>query len=223
MQRKIKRLGATFDKNNRWYTQTSDLNIGEDKPNPDLNIAEDKPNPDLGVQQEEACGGIDLSVCNLKKSPVVARKMQKLVSSLSKKLSPRLDPHILGDIFSAHAVSQSYFNKDFTDLYDFCRALQSFCSHQSIKIDCQAVMDAISGAQGKPGMCIKPGHVGSDVKNSYGASIFFPWSDGSEWGLQEVIARYKELDFTNKTKWNTFLRTYRSLAHQFQSRTGHFK
>jgi hypothetical protein len=237
MERKRKRLGATFDKNSGWYTQGSDLNIGEDKPSPDLNIGMDKPSPDLnigmdkpspdlGLQGVEAGGGIDLSVCDLKRSDRVTQKMRTLVHFLSNKLSPKFDAPTLAAILSAHAISQSYFNKDYTDLYDFCRALQSFSSNQSIKTRCQAVMDAISDPkrQGSArAMCIEGGHVGSDVRNSFGVSIFFPWGEQSAWGAPEVIARYNQLDFSKKTGWATFLRRYRGLGHQFQARTGAFK
>jgi hypothetical protein len=140
--------------------------------------------------------------------------MRKLVDRLLSKLDQRLDPAIFSATLAAHAVSQSYFNKDFTDLYDFCRALQGFSSDASIRNCCKAVMDAIKA------MCIKRGSIGRDVANSNGVSIFFPWG---EWNEQDVIARYRDLEFIKETKWNVFLRTYRNLMRQFEERSGAFK
>jgi hypothetical protein len=74
-------------------------------------------------------------------------------------------------------------------------------------------MDAIKA------MCIKRGSIGRDVANSYGASIFFPWG---EWSEQDVIARYRDLEFIKETKWNVFLRTYRNLIRQFEEGGGAF-
>jgi hypothetical protein len=150
----------------------------------------------------------------LKKTDGVTKAMKELVPLLLDKLSRRLDAGIFAAVLGAHSISQSYFNKDFTDLYDFCRALQSFCPDRSIRSGCQSVQDAIKV------MCKKRGSAGSDVSNSYGISIFFPWG---EWDKQEIIARYRDLDFIKETKWNTFLLTYRKLAHQFEARMGDFK
>jgi len=89
-----------------------------------------------------------------------------------------------GAILSAHAVSQSYFNKDFTDLHDFCRALKGFYPSEEIRERCGRVMSAIKD------MCPAPQSVGDIVKNSKGVSIYFPWDD---W--EETDSRYNEANF----------------------------
>ncbi len=212
--RKARRLGASLDLNMGWglYKEKPNVDLSKDKPNVDL--SKDKPNVDLGSQGEKVGGGIDLSVCNLEKSGGVTKAMRELVRLLQAELGPALNIDVFAAVLGAHAIGQSYFNRDFTDLYDFCRALWNFCSNRSIKKACEKVMDAIYD------MCNDPGYFGNDVSNSFGVSIFFPWS---EWGKEDVIARYKQLDFISETKWDEFLKTYRKLACQFEERTGAFK
>ena len=230
LERKAKRLGASLDMNigRGQYGSDPGLNVikpgvdlggikpgvdlGGIKPGIDLGII--KPRVDLSLSGADAGTGIDLSVCNLKKSDLVCRSMQKLVNLLLLKLGRRLDTGTFAAVVAAHSVSQSYFNKDFTDLYDFCRALKSFCSDAAIRSACEAVMDSIKT------FCKKRANAGIDVANSYGVSIFFPWG---EWDEQDVLARYKGLEFLKETKWNVFLRTYRKLIHHFEAGTGVFK
>ena len=237
MERRMKSLGASLDMNNRWgpYNAGPDLiKVGPDliKAGPDLiKVGPDliKTGPDLGPQGQTRRGGIDLSVCELNKSIQVAQRMKILI----RRLSPHLElltqgfkkggndqkmiaaRNVFGAILGAHAVSQSYFNKDYTDLYDFCRALLFFCPLKDIRTACVDVMHAISA------MRTKVGHVGDAVQNSNGVSIFFPWS---EWGEDDVIARYEKLTFIDwrTTGWKKFLKRYRKLAHDFEDKKGPF-
>jgi hypothetical protein len=210
-----KRLGASLDMNMAWsqgavkprpdlaMKPSPDLAM---KPSPDLAM---KPSPDLGLQGQKVGGGVDLSFCVLKRTNKVTEAMESLVHELLNKLTlDDVGVSIFAAVLGAHAVSQSYFNKDFTDLHDFCRALHSFCSDSEIKKCCESVMGAIKE------MCPSPGNFGNDVKNSHGVSIFFPWSD---WGKEEVIERYKELDFINRTNWDIFLAAYRKLVDAFEA------
>jgi hypothetical protein len=216
IQRKAQRLGAALDLNKRPDLLKSSWDLTKPspdltKPSPDLT----KPSPDLAAQYGQHMGGIDLSICDLQKSPSVTAAMKELVDKLTEEMhKPSYD--VFAAILGAHAISQSYFNKDFTDLFDFCRALWSFCPRLLIQAACEGVMKAIRS------MCEDPGRFGDDVRNSNGVSIFFPWSDCGEWGEKEVTARYKDLDFTAETGWDKFLEEYRNLAHDLETGKGHF-
>ncbi len=220
IERKARCLGANLDMNWGQSKVIPDLgfkkpnvDLGFKKPNvdlgfkkPNVDLGFKKPNVDLGSQESSIGGGIDLSVCKLACTKNVTNRMRDLVDLLLGAGKPHFRASIFPAVLAAHAVSQSYFNRDFTDLYDFCRALRRFCSDESIKRACRAVMTAIRA------MCRKPGRFGNDVKNSNGVSIFFPWG---EWKEQDVIARYKQLEFIKDTRWDIFLRTYRNLIRDF--------
>jgi len=91
----------------------------------------------------------------------------------------------------------------------FLPRLGSFSSTKKIREDCQLVMDAIKT------MCSGPGHFGNDVRNSHGVSIF----SLERMGEEDVIVRYKELEFLKATGWNDFLKRYRVLADDFEKKT----
>jgi hypothetical protein len=230
IERKARRLGASLDMNTRWGQSAATVGLDGPKTSVDLDghktsvdlegpktsvdLEGPKTSVDLNSRGIDMRGGIDLSVCNLKKSALVSEAMRKLVNLLLGKLNQRPDPAVFSATLAAHAVSQSYFNRDFTDLGDFCRALKCFSSDKSVRDACQSVMAAIDA------MCIKRSSAGKDVANSYGISIFFPWG---EWSETDIIERYKGLEFIKDTKWNLFLQTYRKLTHQFETGTGAFR
>ena len=171
---------------------------------PDLGAAK---GPDLGPLGDRGRRGVDLSACDLDRSLEVTEEMKSLVRLLRAKLEGKVNRNVLGAILAAHSIGQSYFNKDFTDLHDFCRALESFCSDRKIRDACRKVRQAIEA------MCYKRESVGDDVRNSIGISIYFPWGD---W--EENDARYREKDFMflADTEWNKFLSKYRALVNAFE-------
>jgi hypothetical protein len=229
IERQLNSLGTRLDMNTGWGQYGSIPDLGSKKTNVDLgfkktnvdlgfkktnvDLGSKKTNVDLGSQIELARSGIDLSVCKLAESQKVTEAMKALVEALKEKLNP-LDHTVFSAILGAHAVSQSYFNRDFTDLFDFCRALHKFCPDSDIKRACQSVMDAIKT------MCPDPNHCGEEVRNSYGVSIFFPWA---EWGDDDLIAKYKDLHFLAETDWDGFLKAYRALVNDFETKKGVFK
>ena len=114
---------------------------------------------------------------------------------------------MLSDILAAHSVCQSYFNSDYVDLSDFCRALSSFSSDPDLRENCNKVERAIQK------MCLYRKQTGEAALNSNGVSIFFPWGD---WDDTEVIRRYKDLSFLTDTGWHIFLIRYRRLVSRVQ-------
>ncbi len=173
---------------------------------------------------------VDISLCKLRHCNSVANKMRTLVEKLIENLNEGVPPEkikaLFSNILAAHAVSQSYFNWDFTDLYDFCRALRDFSLNlPGIPDMCKDVMDAIEtkrGNQGEiisEGMCLISKHEGDRVENSNGVSIFFPWDN---WDDNEIVKRYKDLEFLNKSKWSNFLERYLKLAAEFEKKEGIF-
>ena len=168
----------------------------------------------LGPEEELGRKGIDMSAFNVKESNKVVDAMVPLVKLLRQKLQ-YLDRATFAAVLAAHAASQSYFNRDFTDLSDFCRTLSNSSSDTEIQTLCHGVMKAIE----KSCPCSK--HVGDDVKNSKGLSVFFPWG---EWGDLKVLEKYRHgmLEFTKETHWESFLETYRGLVYQLEEKSGHF-
>jgi len=227
-RREALRLGDALDLNKCAAQAVSpnlvkgNLELGRVKGNVDLadvkgNIDLVKGNIELDIENEQERGGVDLSICDLAKSRDVTSEMGRLVQLLRAEMSSSSGKaSLFSAVLAAHAVSQSYFNKDFTDLHDFCRGLRSFCVIGTIRDQCSAVMRAIKS------MCRNPRCIGDDVRNSHGVSIFFPWSDCGGWGDKDVIARYKDLEFIKATQWNVFLEQYRALAHEFELEQGHF-
>ena len=201
----------------------------------------DQPYDDL--EEEPELGAVDISLCRLSDSDTVADNMRILVKELRGQLgfedpddvtvkkNPKPSDEDIKALFSkilaAHAASQSYFNWDFTDLYDFCRALREYClKDKNIADNCKKVMVAIEGEKdgqenvSSPGMCLLNRNVGERVRNSQGVSIYFPWG---EWEDAAMLDRYKDLTFLEISKWHKFLKEYRELAAKFENKDDIFK
>jgi hypothetical protein len=85
----------------------------------------------------------------------------------------------------------------------------------SISSICDCVMKAVDE------MIIKKDNTGEDVRNSNGASIFFPWG---EWAETDATNAYEELElkFLEETNWQEPLRKYRELAANFEAKKDPF-
>jgi hypothetical protein len=121
-------------------------------------------------------------------------------------------------IMTARSMTQTYYVKEFADLYDFCRILSAIVNSEKsspvspIETDlqnaCQGVMDAIAS----PGAGLRPfvtayGYYGYPVKDSHGVTIYFPARN------EELLTRYGGLAFCqplSETRWNDFLAAFLS-------------
>jgi hypothetical protein len=164
-----------------------------------------KPKAQMGSQVNSRTIGVDLSACNLSFIKSVVDAMKLLVSTLIDQIN---NAQVFSAILAAHSVSQSYYNMDFTDLQDFCRALATFCPEESIINSCTRVMGAINL------MCPEKlsSNVGRDVERSHGVSIFFPWGD---WDERDAFLKYQDLTFVYATHWHKFLDRYRAMVGTF--------
>jgi hypothetical protein len=97
-------------------------------------------------------------------------------------------------------MAQSYYIRDYIDLYHFCGLLQGFCKQLPASVEqdevrnaCDAVLRAID-----KNFVLKAGYNSDQLKNSYGISIYFP----------SISPCYVSLDFAKTTRWHEFLHDY---------------
>ena len=126
--------------------------------------------------------------------------LQRLVEAL---LSEMKDPETRWAAMVARSQVQSFFMKDYVDIYDFCRLLSLNCKSPWVIKACEDVINALHGAPGngnKPSerLVIDHGTYGYPLKCSFGVSVFFPC-------VGEIPACYPKLEFCERTKWHEFL------------------
>jgi hypothetical protein len=135
---------------------------------------------------------VTYSACDLSKAGTLAATVTKLASALKGCLG---DSAACQRILAVRCQVQSYEVKDNIDLVDFCSLLIKSGAGTAIEKACKGVVDAV----GK-GYVIRQGYKGSDVKNSNGVAIYFP--------TNAVSPLYAGLDFSKKTGWDGFLKSY---------------
>ncbi|MBO0720171.1 MAG: hypothetical protein J2P41_05080 [Blastocatellia bacterium] len=161
--------------------------------------------------------GIDVtkSVCNLNLCRPLVNALKELATDLTRKLS---DHNLCAAVLGARATAQSFYLKDYVDLYDFCSNLEKLCLDEWIKSGCVSVMNAIrrsekEASEGRNisddhgsnnGFVSEYGFVGHRLRGSHGTSIYFP--------IVEPSTRYAELPFARDSEWYAFLH---KLARQF--------
>jgi hypothetical protein len=164
----------------------------------------------------------DLSLCDLQKSNVkrIDEPLRNLGQSLKRALLSARGQQL---ILLAHWKSQSYWQENYTDVFDFCKCLSEACEMdlkegrggeegelQKALIDhCQEVMRAIDA------LVLHSDHFGTKYQYSHGLSIYFPWSRPFEDEKNGVLGRYAAYDFTTEFKdatgdhsWLSFLNYY---------------
>jgi hypothetical protein len=119
-------------------------------------------------------------------------------------------------IIMSHLEAQSYFEENFTDLYDFCFSLRRRCQRvekilknntpktvSDLKHACDKVRRALA-----PQLIIRSGFAGPAYQYSHGLSIYFPWSVPAVSDMWEnQYQNYKLMKDTNQS-WRTFLNQY---------------
>jgi cysteine peptidase C11 family protein len=149
------------------------------------------------------------SACNLSKSSALAKCVMKLAKMLTDKI-----PDVGGiaeAILASRAMAQSFFIKDYVDLYDFCSHLSQRCKDEDIGQLCRNLMEVIHGNEpnaddpqptsqsdlSKEHLVLDYGFIGHRLSGSNGVSIYFPCFDPSQ--------KYAELSFAANTHWDKFL------------------
>lgn len=172
------------------------------------------------IHYRDYAKGVTLSAC--KPNGEASNQLIKAVTDLASTLTANINnPSVLKAVLTARALAQSFYLKEFIDLYDFCEQLKTITgNHKKIKDSiqdlmptihkyCQAVMDAIYLDKITEGKTDSPevntfvysyGHCGYPVKNAKGISIYFPLD-------HYPTSRYlEELDFVKESKWGLFLK-----------------
>lgn len=163
--------------------------------------------------------GVTLSACHLSKD--AGQALKDTVKGLAQTLKGKLnDDKVRLAVMTARAVVQSFYLREFIDLYDFCKQLNRFCTDPDVKEKCVDVMRAIFPDPPDPlnqtdqvgqkeanksfsedTFVWTYGHCGYPVKDAKGVSIYFP--------IDRILRdEYKELDFVAKTGWGEFLDSY---------------
>jgi Clostripain family len=174
----------------------------------------------------------DISMCSLdgdKISPLTGA-MKDLCKSLQAGLNDDAAKEV---ILLAHWKAQSYFQENYTDLYDFCKCLAGRCDPGNPTQ--RAMQEAAIAVQNLLAVAEDSGHefdrlipfsdfFGPEYQYSHGLSIYFPWGTPSD----RVLKRYNNYAFeqalqSNRTNghkqqasetWLSFLNAYFELTQR---------
>jgi hypothetical protein len=173
----------------------------------------------------------DLCLSDLKKIKGTETALTSLAEKLKEGVTDALARKL---ILLAHWQSQSFWQENYTDLYDFCFCLEELCRStgayngtaataeiiKGMMDACNLVMDVLRrGSQGADdGLVIRSESAGPAYQYSHGFSVFFPWSqprDGFFWNAadregtkdEKEPTGYKTYNFA-ATGWSEFLDKY---------------
>lgn len=154
----------------------------------------------------------DICLCDLSRSgmAVLKKPLKDLSNTLIKSLALKNEV-LTGCILLAHWKSKSYFNENYTDLFDFCVCLSDYCDgfknavnnpepYKNLQAASAKVCAALSGL-----LVIPPQSAGIESQHSHGFSIFFPWTRPIS--DRPIMDEYKDYKF-KVTDWLKFLNQY---------------
>jgi hypothetical protein len=171
----------------------------------------------------------DISMCSLDSNKI--NPLTEAIKALSRALQAALDDSAAKEvILLSHWKSQSYFQENYTDLYDFCKSLAGRCdpenpTQQALQQAAIEVMNLLAEDRDNPFDRLIPfsDFFGPEYQYSHGLSIYFPWARPSE----NVLGNYKDYAFeqalepvsTNRGKrtsdsWFSFLNAYFDLTQR---------
>jgi len=157
----------------------------------------------------------DVSLCDLNKVREIEAPLQELSAALIKGLTDPEDPLARERILLAHWDAQSFWEENYTDLYDFCFCLKRRCesvepasektraTFEAMREACGEVIGALESGDDK--LIIRSGFTGPAYQYSHGLSVFFPW-------CEPVNRRFWPREYAdykfNETSWPKFLNQY---------------
>lgn len=155
----------------------------------------------------------DLTLCDLNKVGNATAPLSMLSAALKAGLSDKRAQEL---ILLAHWESQSYWQENYTDIYDFCFCLLGRClkdpgAGKGVLKDIQEACDHVMGAlqRGVEGdddnLIIRSGFAGPTYQYSHGLSLFFPWSEPVNGFFSK---EYRTYNINVETGWDEFLNTY---------------
>lgn len=170
----------------------------------------------------------DLCLCDLNK----VSEIEGAVSDLSIKLiaglgsgTEQTGKQVREHILLSHLKAQSYFNENYSDLFDFCFCLRKRLETasqtglpaelQAVSAACDRVMEVLQrGVEGNDDrLIVRSEFVGPAYQYSHGLSIYFPWSKP----IKTVFwpEEYDQYRFIKNARpgqerrsWSDFLATY---------------
>jgi Clostripain family len=153
----------------------------------------------------------DLCLSDLNK----VTNIKDALNGLSEALIVGLDNQRATDlILLAHWDAQSYYQENYTDLYDFCFRLEQRCARETgpvigaIVTGCRGIMDLLmKGIQNDDDrIVVRSEFAGPTSQYSRGFSIFFPWS--LPLGSRMWDEEYENYKLIQDTSWGQFLSKY---------------
>lgn len=117
------------------------------------------------------------------------------------------DPEVRWAAMVARSQVQSFFMKDYVDLFDYCRLLSANCKSAMVVKACEDVMNALRPANSNNngstthGLVVDNGTYGYTLKSSFGVSVYFPCTG-------QIPGCYPKLEFCQKTRWHEFLAAF---------------
>jgi hypothetical protein len=151
-----------------------------------------------------------LTLCDLNKVSESTSPLKKLSDGL---LNGLTDPIVRNLILLAHWKSISFWQENYTDLYDFCFCL---CEEyrvsgwknelmDTIQTACAEVINQLTAGQAGDNdrLIVRTDFAGPAYQYSHGLSVFFPWAEPSG----HFMFAYNGYRFT-ATSWQEFLEKY---------------
>jgi hypothetical protein len=160
------------------------------------------------VHYRDQVKGVTLATFNLEAS--ITDKLTEALTMLSGELKTRLsqEPVVRFAVMRARIAAQTFYLKEFVDLYDFCSQLSSIIEDEKIEKACDAVKAALhdqkaeDADQHSEGTLVRAqGFYGYQMNGAKGASIYFPWN----WVERKD---YCQLPLVKETGWDRFLEEF---------------
>ena len=148
---------------------------------------------------------VAMSACNLERAEALAQALADLVKELIK-----AKEKVSYEVMRSRAMAQTFYIKDYVDLYDFCRLLRENCAEPDIQAKALVVMKVIGVGENPAGFVIDYGYYGFSKRDSHGVSVYFPCKDAS--------VSYVNNQFAQAADWAEFLACYVGMATAETSR-----
>jgi hypothetical protein len=155
----------------------------------------------------------DIALCNLNRVTDIQPSLKELSSWLVKGLD---EPLVMELLQLSHLKAQSYWQENYTDLFDFCLCLrEQFEKYELSAGQMTGTLQAIHTAAGEVIKVLKKGtendfdrlvaradFLGPAYQYSHGLSVYFPWVEPSD--DNPIRKQYRDYKF-NATGWGDFL------------------
>jgi|GEM_PF-465730 len=171
----------------------------------------------------------DLTMCDLNKVGYLQRPLDELAAALIKGLDyAEKNPLLRDAMLLAHWEAQSFYEENYTDLYDFCFRLKDKLKNpvqdsetggilNEIRGACDQIMEVLKRGDHNDdyGPIVRSEFCGPTYQYSHGLSVFFPWSEpvaNPMWDHQYGHYKLNRKEDSNEEEkeicWKTFLETY---------------